>query len=197
MFHSATEHVDLSAPFRQQSGASIRPTKFGRALEAQVLSFFLELTVEQRLTRFGTPSSDWAIREWRSKIDRSYYQTVTCERGRQLVGLVELFGSAGTGWRRPELALVVRPASDTSSLCRHLLSIGLTAALEMGAVDVLMCFNTIDAHEKALALQSGGTLDHDSGIAIIPCYAVPTDGLGCWHSSIDGRFLSAPPDARA
>jgi len=96
--------------------------------------------------------------------------------------LVELFGSERTGWKRPELALALGRAGDTSRVRQQLLEIGLGTARELGAVDVLMCFNPADISARALALQCGGTLDHDSGTAVVPCDPVATDGLRSWHS---------------
>ena len=105
--------TSTSALFTQRNPTAIRSMKFRRASEAQILSIFYALTFEQRLARFGAPSSDWAIQSWRSKIDRAYYLPVIWEQGRELVGLVELFGSERTCWKRPELALALGPASDT------------------------------------------------------------------------------------
>jgi hypothetical protein len=176
MFHSAAEPVALaSAPYRQPDRASIRPTRFGAGSEDEVLALFLGLATEQRLARFGAPVSDRTIRAWRSTIDRAYYRTVACERGHDLIGLVELFGSRAAGWKRPELALTVRQPSDSPGLNSLLLEFGLGAARELGAVDVLVYFPTVVPSAEILVLSRAGTLDHDSGIAIIPCDAAGKD----------------------
>ena len=178
MFYSAAERVALtSAPCRPQDGASIRPTRYGAGSEPEVLSLFRALTVEQRLIRFGAPVSDTTIREWRSTIDRAYYRTVACERGGELMGLVELFGSRQAGWKRPELALTVRQASVSPGLHSLLLEFGLGAARELGAVDVMVYFPTGVPSAEILLLSRGGTLDHDSGMVIIPCEAAGGDDL--------------------
>jgi hypothetical protein len=178
MFYSAAERVaTASAPFRQQDRASIRPTRFGAGSEDEVLSLFLGLSLEQRLARFGSPLSDRTIRAWRSTIDRAYYRTVACERGHELVGLVELFGSRSAGWQRPELALTVRQPGDSPGLHSLLLEFGLGDAGELGAADVVVYFPTAAPSAEIRVLSRAGTLDHDSGIAIIPCDAAGEDDL--------------------
>jgi hypothetical protein len=149
--------------------ASTRPTKFESVSEAQALSFLLKFNQQERVTRFGAVVSDCSIRSWRAKIDRSHYFGVCLTRGRELAGLVELFGSASTGWRRPELALSLRHATDSPSLRLHLVEIGLVAARGEGAFDVFMALNPDETGMRAIVRQCAGTIARDTGIALIPC----------------------------
>ena len=144
-------------------------TKFESASEAQALSFLLKFNQQERVTRFGAAVSDYAIRGWRATIDRRHYFGVCLTRGRKIAGLVELFGSPSTGWRRPELALSLRQTTDNPSLRLHLVEIGLAAASSQGAVDVLIALNPCETEMQFIVRQCSGTFDYASGIASIPC----------------------------
>jgi hypothetical protein len=172
MLDLTSEQIGRSTHTRQDSAIS-RPTRLQSATEEQILAFFLKFTIEERVARFGAATSDDAIRAWRDGLDRSHYIAVSMEQGHRIVGLVELFGSRLTGWRRPELALSVHGVRDKSEIQLHLLEIGLGAASERGARDVYFAFNFSENCMVALARQYGGTLDHQSGTAVIPCEFVP------------------------
>jgi len=178
MIYSAGGVASAPVPFRQHDRASNRPSRFGAGSEDEVLSLFIGLSTEQRLARFGAPVSDRTIREWRSTIDRAYYRTVACVRGHDLIGLVELFGSRAAGWKRPELALTVGQRGESPGLISLLLEFGLGAARDVGAADVVVYFPTVAPSGEILMLSRIGTLDHDSGIAIVPCDAAGADDLG-------------------
>lgn len=157
----------------RQDGATGRPTRFQCASEEQTLAFFLKFTVEERVARFGAVTSDAAIRSWRNDLDRSHYAAVSMEQAHLIIGLVELFGSKLTGWRRPELALSIHGLSDKSNVRRHLLEIGLGAARERGIRDVYVAFNSGESCMAAIVRRYGGSVDHQSGTAVIPCDFVP------------------------
>jgi hypothetical protein len=180
MFSSTAAHqvARIVPPSADADRALNLPIKFRRAAEGEILSLLLQLSIEERVSRFGAASSNWAIRQWRSTFDRAHYLNVACEQGHELVGLVELFGASTTRWERPELAIVTRQANDRPGICRRLLQVGLLAARDLGAGDVVMCFDSIDAATGTLALQRGATVDHESRIAIVPCHALHADGLG-------------------
>lgn len=164
-------------------------TRFRRVSEARLVSFFLSLSLEQRVDRFGVPSSDCSIRDWRTTINREYYLPITLERGRQLAGLVELFGSRTDAWKRPELAVTLRRESDTPQMRRQLLDIGLGAARTLRAVDVCMNFNVAESTMIRLSAQYGGTLDHESGIAVIPCGFVGSAAHDQFRHGVMGESL--------
>ena len=149
--------------------AAVASIRLRRVPESRLLSFYLDLSFEQRLARFGIPSSDCAIRHWRSTIDRAHYLPITLEHGRHLVGLVELFGSRASEWRRPELAVTLGATGDSLRMRRHLLDIGLAAARDLGAIDVFTAFTPGDASAADLALRHDAKFDDDVGVAIIPC----------------------------
>ena len=163
------QHARATPAATRPADAPTSPTKFESASEAQALSFLLKFNQQERVTRFGAVVSDCAIRGWRAKIEPKHYFGVCLTRGRQIVGLVELFGSASTGWWRPELALSLRQATDSPSLRLHLMEIGLVAASGQGAVDVLMALNPSETEMHAIVRQCAGDFDHDAGIALIPC----------------------------
>jgi hypothetical protein len=169
---------------KRQDASYSRPIRFQSASEEQILSFFRKFTIQERMTRFGTAASDDVIRAWRDSLDRSHYVAVSLEQGHRIVGLVELFGSILTGWKRPELALAICGQRDASAVRLHLLEIGLGAARERGANDVFFAFNSDERCMHAIARQYGGTLDHEAGTAIIPCGFVPKDGVSSWRGTV-------------
>lgn len=178
MFDVVSEQIDPTATHNKQpEGATNLPTRLQSAPEEQVLAYFLQLTFEERIARFGAASCDEAIRAWREGLDRGHYIAVSLEQGHRIAGLVELFGSRLTGWHRPELALSSHGLRDKSDVRLHLLEIGLGLARERGATDVYFAFNFSENCMVALARQYGGTLDHQSGTAVIPCDFVFVGGV--------------------
>ena len=176
--------ASIPAPSKPTSAAPIWPLKFRLASEGRILSLFCTLTAEQRRARFGAQLADGAIESWRTTIDREFYLPVTYEQGSQLVGLVELFGCKRAGWKRPELAITVGQASDSARVRQHLMEIGLAAARDLGAVDVLVYFDDLETAAMACARHCGGALDHESGIAVVSCEPVATD-LCSWSSRVE------------
>lgn len=166
MFEGGPRQHDFAAvaPERDE-GTPIRSARFGHVPEARLLSFFLTLSLEQRIARFGIPCSDDAIRTWRSTIDRGYYLPIALERRRQLAELVELFGSSKDGWKRPELAIT--QVGETPAMRSRLIGIGLGTAHALGATDVLMNLEGVGWATGLLA-QCGGRVDQSSGVAIVP-----------------------------
>jgi hypothetical protein len=183
MLDLTSEQIGQTTHTRQDSATS-RPTRLQGATEEQILAFFLKFTIEERVARFGAATSDDAIRAWRDGLDQSHYVAVSLEQGHRVVGLVELFGSRLTGWRRPELALSIHGVRDKSKVRLHLLEIGLGAARERGARDVYFAFNSAENCMLAIARQYGGTLDHKAGMAVIPCGFVSMDGVSIFGGTL-------------
>ena len=135
--------------------------------EAQLLSFFLALTADERRDRFGRVVTDEYIREWRAGLTASRYCAVGRERQGMLVGVVELFGQA-CGWRLAELALCGSTLAEDRCLRLALVRSALFAAETLGASEV-----TIQACPAAHALE----LAHDLG-----GYFDPTTGTLAFRS---------------
>jgi hypothetical protein len=183
MFDLVSEQIGPTATHNKQpSGATNLPTRLQSAPEEQILAYFLQLTFEERIARFGAATGDDAIRAWREGLDRGHYIAVSLEQGHRIAGLVELFGSRLTGWQRPELALSTHGLRDKSNVRLHLLGIGLGLARERGARDVYFAFNLSENCMVALARQYGGTLDHQSGTAVIPCDFISVGDASICHA---------------
>ena len=105
--------------------------------EAQLLSFFLALTADERRERFGKAVTDEAIREWRAGLATSRYCAVGRQRDGMLIAVVELFGEA-SGWRHAELALCGSRLAEDRSLLVALVRSALFAAEALGASVVTM-----------------------------------------------------------
>jgi hypothetical protein len=148
--------------------------------EESALRFFLDLTTEERIARFGSPATDDTIHAWRSSIDSINYWAMSLAHGHHVAGLVELFGDKVGGWQRPELALSVRRQRDTSAIRLHLLEIGLVAASERGARNVFVAFNSPESCMRAIVRQYGGRFDQETDVAVVPCDFVPLDGVSSW-----------------
>jgi hypothetical protein len=177
------EQLDSSVtPSNQPERPVSSSIRLQNASEDSVLRFLLDLTIDERIARFGSPATDDTIRAWRCKIDRSNYFAVSHEQGHHMVGLVELFGDKASGWQRPELALSVRRQRDTSTIRLHLLEIGLIAARERGARDVFVAFNSLETCMRAIVRQYGGRLDQETDTAVVPCDFVPVDGVSSWRT---------------
>jgi len=178
MFDLVSEQIGPAATHdKQPYGAINLPTRLQSAPEEEILAYFLQLTFEERIARFGAATCDETIRAWREGLDRGHYIAVSLEQGHRIAGLVELFGSRLTGWRRPELAFSTHGLRDKFNVGLHLLEIGLGLASERGATDVYFAFNLSELCMVALARQYGGTLDHQSGTAIIPCGFISVGGV--------------------
>lgn len=125
--------------------------------EAQLLSFFLALTAEERRDRFGRVVTDDFIREWRAGLAATRYCAVGRECNGTLVAVVELFGQA-SGWRLAELALCGSRLVEDRGLRLALVRSALFAAETLGASEV-----TIQAcpahHALDLAHDLGGYFD--------------------------------------
>ena len=125
--------------------------------DAQLLSFFLAFTADERRDRFGRVVSDDFIREWRAGLTATRYCAVGRESNGKLIAVVELFGQA-TGWRHAELALCGGRLADDGCLRVALVRSALFAAETLGASEV-----TIQAcparHALELAHDLGGYFD--------------------------------------
>jgi hypothetical protein len=125
--------------------------------EAQLLSFFLALTADERRDRFGRVVTDEFIREWRAGLTASRYCAVGRECNGTLIAVVELFGQA-SGWRFADLALCGSRLAEDRGLRLALVRSALFAAETLGASEV-----TIQAcpahHALELAHNLGGYFD--------------------------------------
>jgi len=186
VFDLVSEQISPTATHdKQPYGATNLPIRLQSAHEEQVLAHFLQLTFEERISRFGAATGDDAIRAWREGLDRGHYIAVSVEQGHRITGLVELFGSRLAGWQRPELALSTHGLRDKSNVRLHLLEIGLGLAREREARDVYFAFNLSENCMVALARQCGGIVDHQNGTAVIPCDFVSVGGVSTCRA--DGR----------
>ena len=128
--------------------------------EAELLSFFLALTADERRDRFGQPISDDAIRTWRAGLTASRYCAVGRQRDGMLIAVVELFGQA-SGWRHAELALSGSRLADDRSLLVALVRSALSAAETLGASVVTMRYGHPANHILKLAHDLSGHFDRD------------------------------------
>lgn len=128
--------------------------------EAQLLSFFLALTADERRDRFGQAISDDAIRTWRAGLTASRYCAVGRQRDGMLIAVVELFGKA-SGWRHAELALCGSRLAEDRSLLVALVRSALFAAETLGASVVTMRYGRLADHILELAHDLGGHFDRD------------------------------------
>ena len=175
------EQLDSSVtPSSQPERPASSSIRLQSASEESALRFFLDLTTDERIARFGSPATDDTIHAWRSSIDRINYCAVSLAQGHQMLGLVELFGDKVSGWQRPELALSVRKQRDTSAIRLHLLEIGLIAAHARGARDVFVAVNTLETCMRAIVRQYGGRFDQETDTAVVPCDFVAVDGVSSW-----------------
>jgi hypothetical protein len=168
MFAGEQRQPDFSSVAQERKeGLPLRLARFGHVSEARLVTFFLTLSLEQRIARFGIPCSDDAIRRWRSTIDRAYYVPITLERRRQLAALVELFGSSSDAWKRPELAITLDRESGMSATRSRLMDIGLGTAHELGAAAVYMNLEGVGPSTGMLA-QRGASFDQASELVVVP-----------------------------
>lgn len=125
--------------------------------EAQLLTFFLALTADERRDRFGRVVPDDFIRDWRAGLTGSRYCAVGRERDGTLIAVVELFGQA-TDWRLAELALCGSRLAEDRGLRLALVRTALFAAETLGASEVTMQACPAD-HALELARDLGGYFD--------------------------------------
>jgi hypothetical protein len=125
--------------------------------EAQLLSFFLAFTADERRDRFGRVVTDDFIRDWRAGLTATRYCAVGRESNGKLIAVVELFGQA-TGWRHAELALCGGRLADDGRLRVALVRSALFAAETLGASEVTMQACPAD-HAVELAHDLGGHFD--------------------------------------
>ena len=125
--------------------------------EAQLLSFFLAFTADERRDRFGRVVSDDFIREWRAGLTASRYCAVGRECNGKLIAVVELFGQE-TDWSLAELALCGGRLAEDSSLRLALVRSALFAAETLGANEVTIQVCRAD-HALELADGLGGHYD--------------------------------------
>ena len=124
--------------------------------EAQLLSFFLALTADERCDRFGRVVTDDFIREWRAGLTASRYCAVGRECNGTLTAVVELFGQA-SGWRLAELALCGSRLVEDRGLRLALVRSALFAAETLGASEVT--YSLPSHHALDLAHDLGGYFD--------------------------------------
>lgn len=126
--------------------------------EAQLLSFFLALTPQEREERFGQAMTDEAIRAWRAGLGASRYCAVGRQRDGMLIAVVELFGQASS-WRHAELALCGSRLAEDRALLVALVRSALFAAETLGAHVVTMRYACPANHILELAHELGGHFD--------------------------------------
>ena len=125
--------------------------------EAQLLSFFLAFTADERRDRFGRVVTDDFIREWRAGLAATRYCAVGRECQGTLIAVVELFGQA-SGWRLAELALCGNRLVEDRGLRLALVRSALFAAETLGASEVMIQACPAD-HALELAHDLGGYFD--------------------------------------
>jgi hypothetical protein len=125
--------------------------------EAQLLSFFLALTADERHDRFGRVVTDDFIREWRAELTATRYCAVGRECNGTLIAVVELFGQA-SGWRLAELAMCGSRLAEDRCLRLALVRSALFAAETLGASEVMMQACPAN-HALELAQDLGGYFD--------------------------------------
>jgi hypothetical protein len=148
-----------------------RPPKaifeFQACQKALLLDYFLSLTHEERVFRFGKFTSDDTIRQWWAGVDWHRYCAVGLERNGRLVGLAELFWSSPTGWTRPELALS-QQGLIVSRERNKLVQSALTMARRRGAVDVIVYGTVCESWVTEIARRFGGAIDCAAEAMLIP-----------------------------
>lgn len=125
--------------------------------EAQLLSFFLAFTADERRGRFGRVVTDDFIREWRAGLTAGRYCAVGRESNGKLIAVVELFGQP-TGWRLAELALCGNRLAEDRGLRLALVRSALFAAETLGASEVTVQACPAD-HALEIARDLGGHFD--------------------------------------
>jgi hypothetical protein len=158
-----------------------------------ILEYFLSLNQRDRRTRFGIAASDGYIYRYLAGVDWRYYAAFACRRTENVLALVELFGDAETGWRRPELAISVAGTLNPEQVRAELLQIAFLAAHARGATDIIIHYEPAEEWVPALAAEYGGTLDSHKGIAVLPV----GDDLGaCRPDDGDARASEKVPGLR-
>ncbi|SEN86943.1 hypothetical protein SAMN02990966_00356 [Rhodospirillales bacterium URHD0017] len=159
--------------------------------EAQLLSFFLAFTADERRDRFGRVVTDDFIRDWRAGLTASRYCAVGRERNGKLIAVVELFGQA-TDWSLAELALCGGRLAEDSSLRLALVRSALFAAETLGASEVTIQVCRAD-HALELADGLGGHYDPTTGTLTFRSCASVAWPIWPFHHAGEPR----PADRRA
>jgi hypothetical protein len=159
--------------------------------EAQLLSFFLAFTADERRDRFGHIVADDFIREWRAGLTASRYCAVGRECNGKLIAVVELFGQA-TGWRLAELALCGSRLAEDRGLRLALVRSALFAAETLGASEVTMQACPAD-HALDLARELGGHFDPTTSTLAFRSHASVAWPIWLFHRAGEPR----PADRRA
>lgn len=159
--------------------------------EAQLLSFFLALTADERCDRFGRVVTDDFIREWRAGLTATRYCAVGRECNGTLLAVVELFGET-SGWRHAELALCGSRLVEDRGLRLALVRSALFAAETLGASEVTMQVCPAD-HALELAHALGGYFDPTTSALTFRSRASVAWAIWLFHRAGEPR----PTDHRA
>jgi hypothetical protein len=163
------KHLFLSASRDEQDRVPEKTLDFHAMQQVQLLHYFLDLTKEERIARFGNVTSDETIRRWWVTVETRWYCAVGLEDNGRLVGLAELFGSQATGWKRPELAVSVRGPANSHARAQ-LVQSALDVARMRGASDIIVC-GASEGWTYEIACHFGGTIDADAEtmiLAVVP-----------------------------
>jgi hypothetical protein len=159
--------------------------------EAQLLSFFLALTTQERRDRFGRVVADDFIREWRAGLTASRYCAVGRECNGGLIAVVELFGQE-SGWRHAELALCGSKLADDRGLRLALVRSALFAAETLGASDVTMHEACPADHALDLAHELDGHFDPVDGTLVFRSRASVAWPIWPFHRVGEARPTAMP-----
>lgn len=169
----ASTQESLFLPSARQLDVPRSAIEFHAVQEARLLSFFLDLTSEERLARFRYAVSDDSIRRWRARLDWNWYCAVGCEDNGRLWGLAELFGAPSTGWKQAELVLSLRNGASKQE--RSLLvRVALHAARTRGASAVSLLWDGPDILTSLLSRDCQAELDQGTRTPAIPVTTTPS-----------------------
>jgi hypothetical protein len=157
------ERLFLPAAGRAARDAAI---EYDSMQEVRLLSFCLDLTMEERIERFDHAVSDESL-HWRSSLRSRRYCAIGWESQGRLAAVVELFGSAATGWYRTELAICGRILAGNPGLRIQLVRRGLSAAEALGAAEVVMVCTRNEPPVLELSRVLGGKFDSITSTLVI------------------------------
>jgi hypothetical protein len=160
--------------------------------EAQLLSFFLAFTTQERRDRVGRVVADDFIREWRAGLAASRYCAVGRECSGKLIAVVELFGQE-SGWRHAELALCGSALADDRDLRLALVRSALFAAETLGASEVTMREACPADHALDLAHELGGQFDPADGTLVFRSRASVAWPIWPFHRAGEAGLMAMPP----